>query len=86
MAGFGVAPLVLLVAPVAVVYYNKNLFDQAIEAFTNALKLAPDDRDAQQGLAEATKARDALKAEFDAVLLPGGALNADKLRMETKAS
>ena len=39
-------------------------FDQAIDAFQSALKLAPDDRDAQQGLAEATKTRDALKAEF----------------------
>src|SRR6267142_6270885 len=42
-----------------------------------------DERDERFGVDMALK--DANPAEFDAVLLPGGALNADKLRMETAA-
>jgi tetratricopeptide (TPR) repeat protein len=52
---------------------GKQQFDQAIEAFQAALKLAPDDRDAQQGLAEATATRRKAKADYTQQMAQGDA-------------
>ncbi len=48
-----------------------QLFDQAIDAFQKALKIMPDDRDAQQGLDEATKALAKVKTDYRQLMVQG---------------